>query len=60
MAMMEMFNSLPEEQKKKFEACKTKDELMKAIEAEGVELTDDQLEALAGGTWEDPSDPFDT
>ena len=59
MAMMEMFNNLPEEQKKKFEACKTRDELMKVIEEEGIELTDDQLEALSGGTWKDPQ-PLDS
>ena len=39
---------------------KSREDINQMIEEEGVELTDDQLEVLAGGTWEDPSDPFDT
>ena len=49
MAMQDVFSKLTEEQKKKFENCKTPEELLALAKDEGFELTDDQLEALSGG-----------
>lgn len=43
------FNDLTEEQKAKARACKSADELIELAEAEGVKLTDEQLEAISGG-----------
>ena len=43
------FNDLTEEQKAKVMACKTTDELVALAEEEGVELSDEQLQSIAGG-----------
>lgn len=45
------FNDLTEEQKAKAKECKTPEELMALAQQEGVELSDEQLEAVAGGSW---------
>ena len=47
-------DNLTAEQTEKAKACKTADELLDLAKAEGVELTDEQLEGIAGGSvWED-------
>ena len=52
MAMQDLFDKLTDDQKKKFENCKTPEELLAFAKDEGFELTDDQLEALSGGaSW---------
>ena len=43
------FKDLTEEQKAKLRECKTKEEFVSLLEEEGVELSDDMLEAIAGG-----------
>ena len=43
------FNDLTEEQKAQVMACKTADELIALAKAEGVELSEEQLDAIAGG-----------
>ena len=43
------FKDLTEEQRVKARACKTPDELVQLATEEGVELSDDQLEAVSGG-----------
>ena len=43
------FNDLTEEQKARVMACKTADELIALAKAEGVELSEEQLDAIAGG-----------
>lgn len=43
------FEDLTDEQKAKVKACKTADELIALAEAEGVELSDEQLRSIAGG-----------
>lgn len=43
------FDDLTEEQKAKAMACKTTDELIALAKAEGVELSDEQLNSIAGG-----------
>ena len=48
---MEGFNELTPEQKDKVRACKSSDELIELAKSEGVQLTDEQLDAIAGGSW---------
>jgi hypothetical protein len=43
------FNDLTEEQKAKALACKSSEELRALVEAEGIELSDEQLGAVSGG-----------
>ncbi len=45
----ELLKGLTEEQIKKVEACKNSDEILNLAKAEGMELTDEQLEAVSGG-----------
>ena len=45
----ELLKGLSEEQIKKVEACKNSDEILELAKAEGMELTDEQLEAVSGG-----------
>lgn len=45
------FNDLTEEQKAKIRECKTPEEMLALAREEGYELSDDQLEAVSGGTW---------
>lgn len=47
------YNDLTEEQKEKARACKTPEELVALAREEGVELSDEQLEVVAGGAWND-------
>ena len=42
-------NTLTEEQRAKARACTTADELIQLANEEGVELSDDQLDAINGG-----------
>jgi len=39
------------EQMEKARACKTTDELIELAKSEGIELNEEQLEALTGGSW---------
>ena len=44
---------LTEEQKAKLKACRDSDELMSMLGSMGIELTDEQLDTVAGGAmWE--------
>ena len=45
----ELLKGLSEEQIKKVEACKSSEEVINLAKAEGMELTDEQLEAVSGG-----------
>ena len=45
----ELLKGLTEEQFTKFKACKSTEERLALAKEEGVELTDDQLEAVSGG-----------
>lgn len=51
--IMASFSDLTPEQMEKARACKNASELVELAKSEGVELTDDQLDAIAGGTWYD-------
>ena len=50
MAIQDMYNKLTEEQKQKVRACKSQKDLLRLMNEEGVELTDDQMEAISGGS----------
>ena len=45
------FEDLTPEQQEKAKACKSADELVELAKAEGFELTDEELEAISGGSW---------
>ena len=45
----ELLKGLSEEQIKKVKACKNSDELLKVAKEEGIELNEEQLEAVNGG-----------
>ena len=45
----ELLKGLSEEQIKKVEACKNSEEILSLAKAEGIELTEEQLEAVSGG-----------
>ena len=49
------YSNLTNEQMEQARACKTPEDLMNLIQTEGLELTDEQLDAIAGGSsgWED-------
>ena len=42
---------LTPEQKEQLIACKTSEEILKLAKEEGYELSDDELQAVAGGSW---------
>lgn len=44
-------NELSEEVKAKLRECKSAEELRALAEEEGIELTDELLEAVSGGNW---------
>ena len=48
------YEDLTQEQLEKAKACKTTDELIALAKAEGVELSDVELDSVAGGTWGHP------
>lgn len=43
------FNELTAQQQEQLKGCTTAEELLALAQAEGVELTDDQLEQVSGG-----------
>ncbi len=45
----ELLKGLSDEQIAKLRACKNQEEMLAVAKEEGVELTDDQLEAVTGG-----------
>ena len=51
----ELLKGLTEEQIAKVKACKNQEEMLKFAKEEGIELTDEQLEAVSGGFCSNPS-----
>ena len=47
------FNDLTPEQQEKARNCKTPEDVLAFAKEEGLELTDEQLEAVSGGRWDD-------
>lgn len=50
------YSDLTDEQKALAKACKTPEELIALAKDQGVELTDEQLESIAGGWGNDDCD----
>jgi len=50
MSKNELYKGLTEEQIAKAKACKTHEELLKLSKEEGIELTEEQLEAVSGAS----------
>ena len=50
---MASFKDLTPKQMEKARACKNADDLVELANEEGVDLSDEQLDAIAGGTWYD-------
>ncbi len=48
-ALKNLWDSMTDEQKEKAKACKNMDELIALAGAEGIELPDEMLDAVAGG-----------
>ena len=51
------FEDLTDEQKAKAQACKTPEEILALAKHEGYELSDEELEGVAGG-WGDPCSSY--
>ena len=49
----ELLKGLSEEQIAKVKACKSQEEMLALAKEEGFELTDEQLEAVSGGSCDD-------
>ena len=49
MSKNELLEGLTPEQIEKFKACKNQEELLQLAKDEGIELSDEQLEAVSGG-----------
>ena len=56
----ELFKGLTEEQIEKIRACKSIEEILEVAKEEGVELSDEQLEAITGGACEEQAAPTPT
>ena len=51
---------LSSEMQDKVKACKTAEELLELAKTEGYDLSDEDLEAIAGGgSWDDSCDDWD-
>ena len=53
----ELLKGLTEEQIAKLKNCKSQEDLLNLAREEGVELTEEQLEAVNGGCFSDPKCP---
>ena len=49
----ELLKGLTEKQIAKVKACKNQEEILRVAKEEGIELTDEQLEAVSGGGCQD-------
>ena len=54
MERKELFKGLTKEQIEKAKNCKNNEELLALAKEEGIELTDEQLEAVSGGACTNP------
>ena len=50
MKKSELLKGLTEEQIKRIKACKSSDEILALAKKEGIELTDEQLQVITGGS----------
>lgn len=54
----DLLKGLSNEQVKKIEACKNNEEILLIAKNEGVELTEEQLDAISGGACSNYTCPF--
>lgn len=54
----ELLKGLTDEQIAKVKACKNQEEILKVAAEEGIELNEEQLEAVSGGSCSEDSDPI--
>lgn len=57
MDLQEKIKTLSPEQREKARALKTPEEVIAFAKEEGFDLSDDELEAVSGGTWTIPNCP---
>ena len=48
----ESLNELSDEMRAKIESCATPEDILALAQDEGVELSDEQMESVAGGSWD--------
>jgi len=48
---MTSFSDLTPDQMEKARTCRSSDDLVELAKSEGIELTDEQLDTVAGGAW---------
>ena len=53
----ELYKGLSEEQIKRVKACKSSEEVLKLAKKEGIELSQEQLSAISGGSACDTLNP---
>ena len=51
MSLEDRYNELSDDVKEKAAACASADELLKLAKDNMVDLSDEELEAISGGTW---------
>jgi hypothetical protein len=51
MDLSKLLDNLTEEQIAKAKKCKTQEEFMNLVGAEGIDLTEEQMDAFSGGFW---------
>ena len=59
MALEDRIKALTPEQRARAKQCKSAEELLALAKEDGYELTDDELEGISGGFWDD-CDPDNT
>ena len=57
MALEDRIKALTSEQRARAKQCKSAEELLALAKEDGYELTDDELEGISGGFWDD-CDPY--
>jgi len=56
MALEDKWAELSDDQKARAKACKTPEDVLSFAEEEGFALSENELEAIAGGSWDCVSD----
>ena len=59
MSLEERYDELPDELKEKAKACESAEELLKLAEANMIKLSDEEIEAISGGSfWVNSKCPY--